>query len=205
MGEGMSNVHARYENGQLIYYEAGQRQRIVDAIGPNVIKYVNDFGGSNPIEDWIETVVSAGSGTTTIKSRAEAGGIIHIDAAGNDNDGEQIQMLAGFVATANDPIYFGCRWEFTGTGAGSCDVVIGLVNEDTSVIAGATDMIAFRTKDADTALDLVTEDNTLTHGTQMNSILTATPRHHGFMPGIMEAISAPQQPESNRPMPWRLP
>ena len=160
MGGGHANVHSRYENGQLIYYEAGQRQRIVDAIGPNVIKYIEDFGGDNPADTWIDTLVSAGSGTTLIAGRSEAGGSISILAAGAEDDGAQLQKLLGFVATASDPIYFGCRWEFTGTGAGSCDVIIGLVDQDTSAIAGATDMIAFRTKDADTALDLVTEDNT---------------------------------------------
>jgi hypothetical protein len=156
----IANVHSRYENGQLIYYESGQMQRIVDAVGPNVIKYINDFGGDNPADTWVDTVVSAGSGTSAMTGRSEAGGAVQIRAAGNDNDGVQIQKLLGFVATSNDPIYFGCRWEFTGCGAGSCDVIIGLVDQDTSVIAGATDMIAFRTKDADTALDLVTEDNT---------------------------------------------
>ncbi len=159
MGGGHANVHSRYENGQLIFYEAGQRQRIVEAIGPNVIKFIQDFGGDNPADTWIDTLVSAGSGTTAIAGRSEAGGSISILAAGNDTDGAQLQKLLGFVATANDPIYFGCRWEFTGTGAGSCGVLIGLVDQDESVIAGATDMIAFRTKDADSALDLVTEDN----------------------------------------------
>ena len=160
MGGGIANVNSRYENGQLIFWENQYRQRIVDAIGPNVIKYINDFGGDNPAETWIDTVVSAGTGTSVIAGASETGGILTIRAAGDDNDGLQIQKLLGFVATDNDPIYFGCRWEFTGTGAGSCDVIIGLVDQDTSAIAAATDMIAFRTKDADTALDLVTEDNT---------------------------------------------
>ena len=171
MGGGHSNVHSRYENGQLIFWESGQRQRIVKAIGGNVIQYINDFGGDNPADTWIDTLVSGGSGDTLIAGRSEAGGSISILAAGDDNDGAQLQKLLGFVATANDPIYFGCRWEFTGTGAGSCDIIIGLVDQDTSVIAGATDMIAFRTKDADTALDLVTEDNTSETELELDSAL----------------------------------
>ncbi|GAG32488.1 unnamed protein product, partial [marine sediment metagenome] len=147
MGEGMANVHSRYENGQLIFWEAGQRQRIVDAIGPNVVKYINDFGGDQGIENWIETAVSAGSGTSSMMSRAETGGIIRLDAAGNDNDGYQIQKLAGFVATDNDPIYFGCRWEFSGAAATAIDVIIGLASEDTSAIAGLTDGIYFCMRD----------------------------------------------------------
>ena len=157
----MANVHSRYENGQLIFYEAGQRQRIVDAIGPNVIKYINDFSGEVGADDWIETAISAGSGTSAIVARSEAGGSIRLDCAGSDNDGYQIQKLLGFVATANDPIYFGCRWEYSGAAPTAIDVIIGLTSGTTAtIVSGVTDGIYFCVRDAAATLFLTTEDNT---------------------------------------------
>ena len=170
MGGGIANVHSRYENGQLIFYEAGHRQRIVDAIGPNVIKYINDFAGDQGAENWIETAVSVGSGTSVMASRAEAGGMIRLDLAGNDNDAYQIQKLAGFVATASDPIYFGCRFEYSGAAADAIDVMIGLCSEDTDLVGAVADGIYFCIRDGAADLFLTTEDN----GSATDLTLTAT-------------------------------
>ena len=170
-----SKVHSRHELGNLVFYEEGNRQRWVDAIGPNVIKYLNDFGGDNPADTWVDTVVSAGSGTSSVISVAEEGGIIRLDAAGNDNDGAQIQKLGGFMATDDDPIYFGVRWELNGAAATAAEIIMGLCNEDTSLNAGLNDGIYFRVVDGSATLSLVTEDGTSeTELTMLTTIVVDT-------------------------------
>lgn len=152
-----ARMHSRYELGNLVFWEDGYRHRWVDAIGPNVIKYINDFSAYG--EDWDETAVEAGSGTSVITNYDGEGGLIYLNAAGNENDGIQAQsQTEGFKPTDEDPIFFGVRWKIHGTGAGSCDVIMGLCVTDTDVIGAMTAGIYFKTVDAATTLTLETED-----------------------------------------------
>lgn len=146
-----SKVHSRHELGNLVFYEEGNRQRWVDAIGPNAIKVLEDFGAYG--QNWTESVVSAGSGTSAIANVSEAGGAIMLAAAGNDNDGMQIQGINnGFLLSPDDPVYFGARWKITGAGYGSADVIIGLCPIDTTLISGMTSGVYFSTADAATTI-----------------------------------------------------
>ena len=146
-----SKVHSRHELGNLVFWEEGNRQRWLDAIGPNAIKIIEDFGAYG--QNWTETVVSAGSGTSAVASKSEAGGVIFLQAAGNDNDGVNLQAKNnGFMLTDDDPVYFGVRWKLTGSGFGSADVIIGLCGIDGSLIAGLTSGVYFSTADAATTL-----------------------------------------------------
>jgi len=158
---GHANVHSRYEVGQLVFWEAPYRQRWVDAIGPNVIKYINDFNDEYGTENWVETAV----GTSAVASYDLAGGHILFYTAGDDGDGIQVQKLGGYMATVNDPIYFGVRWQIRGsTGMGSCSVAMGLCIEDTTIAGGVSDGIYFYSGSADTTIQLKTVLNSGTPG-----------------------------------------
>lgn len=151
---GYARMHSRYELGNLVFWEDGYRQRWVEAIGPNVVKYINDFGGDNPAETWIDTVV----GSSGIASYDVEGGAILLYGGGADGNGAQIQKLSGFKFTANDPIYFGVRWKITGTtGAGSCSIFMGLANEDTTLIPSTNDGVYFDSASSGVALNFITE------------------------------------------------
>ena len=174
MGGGMARVNSRYELGNLVFYADGLRHRWVDAVGPNVIKYIDDFSGDQGLENWIETAVEAGSGSSIMSNVNAEGGIISLLAAGNDSDGLQIQKLPGFKATASDPIYFGVRWAIHGCGAGSCSVIMGLCIADTSLNAGMSDGIYFRSASAETTLGLITEKNSTEAASTAGSIVVDT-------------------------------
>ena len=145
-----SLVRSRHELGQLVFYDSQYRHRWLDAIGPNVIKYIDDMAAVLYDTAWESTVVEAGSGTSILLPYNTEGGIVKLAAAGNDNDGIQLQSSnEGFKLTPNDPIYFGCRWAITGTtGFASADTVIGLCNKDTTLTGGSSSGVFFMTKDA---------------------------------------------------------
>ena len=155
-----SLVRSRHINGQLVFYDSEYLQRWVDAIGPNAIKYLNDFNSEQgtACEGWTETA----SGTSGVLSYDEDGGVLFLYTAGDDGDSIQIQKLGGYRAGVNDPLYFGVRWKITGTtGAGSCGIAMGLCIEDTAVHgpAGVSDGIYFYSGSAETTIQLRTELN----------------------------------------------
>ena len=143
-----SQVHSRHILGQLVFYDELYLHRWIDGIGPNVCKYLNDFVTYG--EDWTETAVSNGTGTSVISSTAAEGGVLKISTSGSDNDGLQMQsQVYGYKLSTGDPLYFGSRFSLTGTtGYGSTDVMVGLIINDTSVIAGTTSGVYFQTADA---------------------------------------------------------
>jgi len=170
-----SLVRSRHVNGQLVFYDSTYLQRWVDAIGPNVVKYINDFNAEQgtALEGWTETAV----GTSGALSYDEDGGVLFLYTAGDDGDSIQIQKLGGYRAGVNDPLYFGIRWKIVGTTAGgSCGIVMGLCIEDTTVHgpAGVSDGIYFYSGSADTALSLRTELNTTAGSSNAGTIAVDT-------------------------------
>ncbi len=131
-----SKVHSRHELGNLVFYEAGNRQRWLDAIGPNAIVFKEDFA-ADILDNWTGTAVA---GTTGVSSYDAEGGAILLYTAGSDNDGYQLQKLEGFKAIDDCPIYFGARWKITGmAGGASAGVLLGLANIDATLLAAEPD------------------------------------------------------------------
>ena len=141
----MSLVRSRHEQGQLVFYDSSYRHRWVDAIGPNVVKFVDDFSACLVDSAWESTVVEVGTSNSIIVPYNAEGGIVLFAPAENDNDAIQIQSAnEGFKLTDNDPIYFGARWGVYGcTAAGSFEVFIGLSNKDTTLVTGGTSCAGF--------------------------------------------------------------
>ncbi|KKM84794.1 hypothetical protein LCGC14_1295530, partial [marine sediment metagenome] len=151
-----SKVHSRHELGNLIFYEDGNRQRWLDAIGPNAIVFKEDFAGDNPADTWIDTLI----GTSSVSSYDAEGGAILLNTAGADGDGVELQKLSGFKFVDDCPIYFGARWLLHGTtGGGSSSIIMGLCNEDTDLIASTNDGVYFDSASSGTSLNFIQEVN----------------------------------------------
>ncbi len=162
-----ARMHSRYELGNLVFYDAQYQHRWIDAIGPNAIVFKEDFAG-DILDNWTGTAVA---GTTGVSSYDAEGGAILLYTAGSDNDSYQLQKLEGFKAIDDCPIYFGVRWKITGsTGAASSGIVMGLCDEDTTVIAPPGDGIFFQNTSASTVLNLSLN----TGGTDVDAAMLAT-------------------------------
>jgi hypothetical protein len=148
-------VDTKEVNGHIVYYESGKEHRWLDAIGPNVVKYIDDFITYSE-DEWTETAVSAGTGTSDIDVDDAQNGILTADAAANENDGIQIQHVGeAWKLTTNDPLYFGVRWAITDTP--QADMVIGLAVNSTTLIATNVNGVYIRTKDGETTVEGVTD------------------------------------------------
>jgi len=146
-----SKVHSRHELGNLVFYDGQYRQRWLDVIGPNAVKFIEDFGG-DILDNWTGTAVA---GTTSVTSYDAEGGAILLYTAGSDNDGYQIQKLEGFKAVDDCPLYFGVRWKITGmAGGASAGILMGLAPVDTTLLDTPGDGIYFHSGSAGAALNL---------------------------------------------------
>lgn len=172
-------VHSRYISGALAFYE-GHRGSIVDAIGTNVAKYVDDFIHV-PVDDttgdptaWTTTVVEAGASNTTVTSANVAGGALLITTDANENDGANIQLNGeSFKLTSGVPLYFGARVKISD--ATQSDLFIGLAITDTDILGGVTDRIGFEKLDGATDLKFMVEkDSTETLSASIKTVAADT-------------------------------
>ena len=152
-----SLVESRHQLGQLIFYDSEYQQRWVDAIGPKVVKFIEDFGAdvaSPTVGTWV-----VGGASSEISSFTMKGGGVRLMADASAGDTVQMQKLNGFVACTACPIYFGVRWKLyaltESTTPASVQTIMGLHDEDTSVCASPNTGIVFEIATAATGLDMV--------------------------------------------------
>jgi hypothetical protein len=135
---------------------------------------VDDTTG-DPTE-WTVTVVEAGAGDSTMTLQADSqNGIVKLAAAGNENDGVNAQKKGEpFLLSTGDPLYFGAR--FALTEKTQSDAIIGLcIGSNTTLIAGMTDGVYFRTADGAATLTFVTEkDSTETESSSIQTLVDST-------------------------------
>jgi hypothetical protein len=164
----MANVQGGRVNGNLVYFDKiGRLRRYVDAIGPDVIKYLNDFVSGPGIDtafdnDWTVTRVEAGAGESTVTLTDVGGGALLITTDAADNDGINMQQIGEAFNLAGSGIkllYFGARFKISE--ATQSDFFIGLCDTDTDILAGANDSIGFRKVDGSTAVSFLTEKATV--------------------------------------------
>jgi hypothetical protein len=118
-------LHSRYINGNLAYWDTHQN-RIVDAYGASVVKYINHFTHlaldnttRNP-DDWC-VFTDSGADTITLPVSV-TGGVMQLTTDGADNNEVYMQLggaacvtnapfvIAGALGAANSkPLYFGAR------------------------------------------------------------------------------------------------
>lgn len=156
-------VHSQWINGALVYYDT-TRQRWIDAIGANVIKYLQDFVAlptddttGDPTE-WTLTPVEVGAGNSTAVLNTAAGGSLLLTTAANEDDGLNLQLKGeAFKLESNKPCYFGIKFQVSD--AAQTDVLVGLCITDTTLLGGMTDGVYFECLDGSTDINFVLEKN----------------------------------------------
>jgi hypothetical protein len=160
----MADVIGQRLAGNIVYIDKGAHlRRVVDAIGPDVFKYLNDFmrgPGLSATAIGDDMTVTA-TGTSPVIFGDGAGGMLLITTGGTENDGVNIQALGEnfhLGATGIRALYFGARFKISE--ATQSDFFIGLCDTDTDILGGADDSIGFRKADASAAVSFVTEKGT---------------------------------------------
>lgn len=171
-------LHSRQVRGNIIFWDT-HMYRWLDAIGPNVCKFVEEFTHL-PVDnttglptEFTCTLVNA---STVALSAGAAGGTCVITTAGAENDGVNMQLKGeSFKLASGKPLYFGCK--FTISNATESDFIVGLCITDTTLLGGMTDGVYFRKVDGSTATSFVLEkDSTetstsaLTHDTSSHTL-----------------------------------
>jgi hypothetical protein len=162
----VTKVKTKWINGNLIFVdESAHSMRWLDAIGPDVHKYLNDFIEPNIVSsllgNWTCTAVESGTGSSTVIVQDDVvGGAVRLDAAADEDDGLNCQQdgLSYYMASA-DRLYFGCRWAISEKT--QSDAFVGLAIDDTAILASnPDDMIGFITHDGDANLDYIVREST---------------------------------------------
>lgn len=159
----MPTLHARNIGNNLVFYQ-GHMKRLVDAFGPDVIKYDDDFVWSTiPAADtvlgWTVTLVEAGAGESTITKPDGSGGTLVLTTDAADNDGINMQLAgeAFQLTSGQSAVYFGIRCQ--ANDVVQSDLLVGLCITDTDLLGGMTDGVYFRKVDGSAAVEAVTEKN----------------------------------------------
>lgn len=163
----MANVIGTRMAGNIVYIDqSAHLKRVVDAIGPDVFKYLNDFMRGPGVDagfdnEWTVTRVEGGAGESTAVLTDAAGGVLLLTTDAADNDGLNLQAIGESFhlgATGIRALYFGARFKVDE--ATQSDFFIGLCDTDTDILGGADDSIGFRKADGSTTVSFVTEKGT---------------------------------------------
>lgn len=159
----MASLHSRFIRGNLAYWDT-HRMRLVDAIGPDVVKWslkADDFQdtggtGTDP-RGYVTTVVEAGAGGT---SEAEASDEERVEVElvtdNAENDGISLQRVGeAFIFDSDHDIYFGIELQINDVD--QTDILAGLCISDTALLGGMTDGVYFESVDGGAGVSTVTE------------------------------------------------
>jgi hypothetical protein len=149
-------------SGNLVFVDPSYPHRWLDAVGPNVVKVVEDFqytpfDGADAPAAWTTTLVEGGGGETTLALVGGAnGGELLITSDAGENDGANMQAKGECFSFASAyRAYFGIRYKMSE--ATQSDFLAGLCITDTDLLGGLSDGIYFRKVDAATAISFVLE------------------------------------------------
>lgn len=168
--------------GNFVYLDT-HGKRIVEAVGPDVFRYVTDCV-AEPVDAtsteydprWTITRVEAGGGESTFAPVDGVGGACQITTDANENDGINAQLRGeSFKLTSTTAaVYFGIRLKLSE--ATQSDFFAGLAITDTDILGGVTDRIGFEKLDGVTAVKFMLEKNSTE--TLSASVLTADTSYH---------------------------
>lgn len=153
-------IHARQSKGALIYYDTS-RQRIVDVVGGNSSEWVlraDDLSrpGSATPRGYNATAV----GTSTVEASDEPGFVAEIVTAVLENDGFTMQLVGtAFRPTTAREVSYGIALQ--ADDPTQSDFLVGLTIVSNDPLAGVTDGVYFRKLDGATAVQAVTEKDTV--------------------------------------------
>lgn len=162
----------------LVWYDTDQF-RILDAVGPDVIKFEEDFvrvvAASDALVGWTSTLVEAGASESTVTIPDGSGGTLLIATDANEDDGVNLQKIGenfGF-SSSQSLTYFGIR--FKASEATQSDILVGLCITDTNLLNGMTDGVYFEKLDGGTGISFVTEkDSTETQTDSLGTFAADT-------------------------------
>lgn len=193
----MANVVGRRAGGNLVYVDAGAHlMRVVDAIGPDVVKYeflpwvhnVQDENatGSDP-EAFFTTVVEAGSGTSEMDQSNTVAVFAQMVTAANEDDGISLQLVGPqWEFTSNQSmVYFGI--ELAINDVDQTDILVGLCIEDTALLGGLSDGVYIESLDAAATISTITEKDS--SETQTDSVGTMSDATFHFLEFFFDGSS----------------
>lgn len=170
----MGDLHSRYEGGNLVFYDT-HRMRLIDAVGADVVKYLDDFtdrgaASADTLLGWTTTLTEAGAGESTVAYTDLSGGAVLITTDANENDGVTIQRLgrAFGLSSSQRATYFGIRLK--ASEATQSDFWVGMGVVDTDPLGAITDGVYFEKLDGGTGVSFVTEKESTE--TQTDSLAT---------------------------------
>jgi hypothetical protein len=168
------SVHARMIKGNLAYYDS-HLCRILNAFGPSVVKFIEEFVGL-PIQAANQPAWGTATlvGASTLADVAGAdGGCAIITTAGAENDGVNLQVNGEAFGkmVAGKQAYFGCRFQVDE--ATQSDFLVGLCITDTDLLGAMTDGIYFRKVDGSTTMNFVLEKNSVETATAFGTAIAA--------------------------------
>jgi hypothetical protein len=154
-------------NNATVFYDSAYTDRWYDAIGPDVVKYLQEFvtwpddDTTHDPTEFVVTMVEVGGASSAVITDA-AGGAALFTAAGNDNDGVKLQLGGGsggecVKLDGSYPLYMGIKFQMADVD--QSDLLYGVCITDTSCLDGVTDGLYFRTVDEDAELFIVAERN----------------------------------------------
>jgi hypothetical protein len=165
----------------LVFRDAEYTHRWYDAIGPGVVKYINEFIGppsddsSGDMTEWNITVVEVGGTSTHVVTDLEGGALL-ITCAGNEDDGVNLQL--GATAGENVALlpgqhcYFGV--EFAINDVDQFDAMFGVNVTDTTALTAPVDGVFFRTVDESAVLNFVTVKDSVESATAVATLVDNT-------------------------------
>ena len=175
----MSDLASRFVKGNLVF-TSGHLKRFVDAIGPDVVKDVDDFVRGPGIDtafdnEWTVTRVEAGAGESTVTRTDAIGGALLITTDAAENDGVNMQGIGeAFELTSDQVLYFGALG-LKVSDATQSDFFIGLAITDTDILGGVTDRIGFEKLDGATDVKFMCEkDSTETLSASLHTLADNT-------------------------------
>ena len=153
-------MRSKWIQGNLVYYDSLFGERWLDAQGPTVCKFLEEFvntpfTSANVMSGYTTTNTNA---TLALLATTRPNGELLITLAGADNDAANIQALGeAFLLANNKPCYFGARLRMVTDEITQNEIMVGLCVTDTDVLTAVTDGVYFRKIDGSTAINFVIE------------------------------------------------
>lgn len=173
-------MHTSTVLGNTVFWHK-RRDKWIDAIGPTVRKWFEDFTGptstgltnADPM-GWTITALTGEDAATGLSAADSVGGALAITPDATENDGINVSVNnSAFVLASGDPFYFGVRLQVLD--ADQCDLMVGMTVSDAEMWGGVADGIYFESADETAVCTFVTEKNTTeTSDTSAGTLLDET-------------------------------
>lgn len=169
----------RQIHGNMIFYDGAYPARWLDAIGPGVCKFLENFSytpfaSADNMAGWTTTLTEGGSSETTVALTAGAtGGALLISTDDQENDGVNLQAQGeAFKLASGKECYFGIKFQISE--ATNSDFLFGLCITDTDLLDGMTHGVYFRKADGSTSAYFVLENGSTETSTSALTVAADT-------------------------------